>query len=141
MIDQLVSSHGRIFFGCWFNTSTGYINRIRGYHSVKDKLPGYKSGELPTTSYYATIDRKFEMHKVRTRPLLSLEAPLLYRSSWFVSTLYDFLPNSTHCSGVDTLTVNFPPAGGTLTKALGHWLSIRRRDQAKRWFKKRLLSR
>jgi hypothetical protein len=94
MIDQLVASRGKIFFGCFFSTFTGYINRIRyvqridsvidmyksalsdlscvsiccirsGYHSVKDKLPGYKSGELPTTYYYATIDKKFEMHKVR----------------------------------------------------------------------------
>lgn len=65
MIDQLVASRGKIFFGCWFSTFTGYINRIRGYHSVKDKLPGYKSGELPTTYYYATIPKKFEMHKVR----------------------------------------------------------------------------
>lgn len=65
MIDQLVASRGKIFFGCWFSTFTGYINRIRGYHSVKDKLPGYKSGVLPTTYYYATIEKKFEMHKVR----------------------------------------------------------------------------
>ncbi|KAG7347763.1 GDP-fucose protein O-fucosyltransferase [Nitzschia inconspicua] len=63
MIDQLVASRGKIFFGCWFSTFTGYINRIRGYHSVKDKQPGYKSGTLPTTYYYATISRKFEMHK------------------------------------------------------------------------------
>jgi hypothetical protein len=66
MIDQLVASRGRIFFGCWWSTFTGYINRIRGYHSVKDRLPGYKSGELPTTYYYAVKSRKFEMNKVRT---------------------------------------------------------------------------
>jgi hypothetical protein len=29
MIDQLVASKGRIFFGCFFSTFTGYINRIR----------------------------------------------------------------------------------------------------------------
>jgi hypothetical protein len=65
MIDQLVASRGNIFFGCWFSTFTGYINRIRGYHSVKDQLPGYQLGVLPTTYYYATIDKKFEMHQVR----------------------------------------------------------------------------
>jgi hypothetical protein len=26
MIDQLVASRGRTFFGCWFSTFTGYIN-------------------------------------------------------------------------------------------------------------------
>lgn len=63
MIDQLVASKGRVFFGCWFSTFTGYINRIRGYHSVKQKLPGYEDGILPTTYYYATIQNKFAMHK------------------------------------------------------------------------------
>jgi hypothetical protein len=63
MIDQLVASRGRVFFGCFFSTFTGYINRIRGYHSVNDKAPGYEQGELPTTYYYAPIDRKFAMHE------------------------------------------------------------------------------
>jgi hypothetical protein len=63
MIDQLVASRGRIFFGCWFSTFTGYINRIRGYHSVRDRLPGSDRGELPTTYYYATPERKLEMHR------------------------------------------------------------------------------
>ncbi len=62
-IDQLVASKGRIFFGCWFSTFTGYINRIRGYHSVKNKLPGYQNGTLPTTYYYATLRQKFTMHE------------------------------------------------------------------------------
>jgi hypothetical protein len=30
MIDQLITSRSRVFFGCWFSTFTGYINRIRG---------------------------------------------------------------------------------------------------------------
>jgi len=29
MIDQLIASRGRTFFGCWFSTFTGYINRLR----------------------------------------------------------------------------------------------------------------
>lgn len=61
MIDQLVASRGRVFFGCWFSTFTGFINRIRGYRAAKDKLPGYESGALPTSFYYATIAHKFEM--------------------------------------------------------------------------------
>ena len=61
MIDQLVASRGRIFFGCWFSTFTGFINRMRGYRSVKDKLPGHEQGALPTSYYYATLPHKFEM--------------------------------------------------------------------------------
>jgi hypothetical protein len=63
MIDQLVASRGNVFVGCWFSTFTGFINRIRGYRSQKDKLPGYEDGTLPTTYYYATPDKKYEMHK------------------------------------------------------------------------------
>jgi hypothetical protein len=63
MIDQLVASRGNVFVGCWFSTFTGFINRIRGYRSQKDKLPGYEDGTLPTTYYYATPDKRFEMHK------------------------------------------------------------------------------
>ena len=63
MVDQLIASRGRIFFGCWFSTFTGYITRLRGYHSQKDKAPGYKDGTLPSSYYYATIDKKFELHK------------------------------------------------------------------------------
>jgi hypothetical protein len=63
MMDQLVASRGRIFFGCFFSTFTGYINRIRGYHSVKDKAPGYEQGTLPHTYYYATPNKKLIMHE------------------------------------------------------------------------------
>ena len=44
-------------------TFTGYINRIRGYHSQNAKAPGYEMGELPTTYYYATPEKKLIMHK------------------------------------------------------------------------------
>jgi len=37
--------------------------RIRGYHSVKDKAPGHEHGVLPTSYYYVTKDREYEMHK------------------------------------------------------------------------------
>jgi len=48
---------------CFCTSYIGYINRIRGYHSVKSKLPGYQDGALPTTYYYATKDKKFEMQQ------------------------------------------------------------------------------
>lgn len=58
MIDQLVASRGRTFFGCWFSTFTGFINRMRGYRSVKDKLPGHEDGVLPTSFYYSSHSRR-----------------------------------------------------------------------------------
>jgi GDP-fucose protein O-fucosyltransferase len=63
MIDQLVASRGEIFFGCWHSTFTGFIMRVRGYHSVKDKLTGYENGLLPLSYYYAPSANRDVMHK------------------------------------------------------------------------------
>eukprot|EP00521_Asterionellopsis_glacialis_P006023 CAMPEP_0195281424 /NCGR_PEP_ID=MMETSP0707-20130614/739_1 /TAXON_ID=33640 /ORGANISM="Asterionellopsis glacialis, Strain CCMP134" /LENGTH=537 /DNA_ID=CAMNT_0040340307 /DNA_START=134 /DNA_END=1747 /DNA_ORIENTATION=- len=60
MLDQLVASKGRIFFGCWFSTFTGYINRIRGYHADALKLPGYEEG-IHESYYYALAEHKTKM--------------------------------------------------------------------------------
>lgn len=60
MIDQLVASRGRTFFGCWFSTFTGYINRLRGYHADEHQTPGYESGIIPSY-YYALEDRYMHM--------------------------------------------------------------------------------
>jgi len=50
MFDQLVASRGKVFVGTFYSTFTGYINRMRGYHSQKDRLPGYEMGQIE--SYY-----------------------------------------------------------------------------------------
>ena len=50
MIDQLVAYKSRVFFGTWWSTLSGYVNRMRGYYITKHKLEGYKDGSLP--SYY-----------------------------------------------------------------------------------------
>lgn len=63
MIDQLVASRGRNFFGCWHSTFTGFINRMRGYHAANRKLAGYEKGLLPNSYYYATIQNKLAMHQ------------------------------------------------------------------------------
>eukprot|EP00536_Pseudo-nitzschia_multiseries_P011676 jgi/Psemu1/260044/estExt_Genewise1Plus.C_4100014 len=70
MIDQLVASRGETFFGCWFSSFTGYIMRLRGYHSqlhlddgnTNPNAQAYKKGSLPNSFYYATRDRKTVMH-------------------------------------------------------------------------------
>lgn len=62
MIDQLVASRGRIFFGCWFSTFTGYINRLRGYHADDHQTPGYEMGIVPSY-YYALLDRYLHMQE------------------------------------------------------------------------------
>jgi hypothetical protein len=58
MVDQLITSRGRTFFGCWFSTFTGYINRLRGYHADDHQTPGYEDGIIP--SYYYTLEDRYD---------------------------------------------------------------------------------
>lgn len=60
MIDQLVASRSEVFFGAFFSTFTGYINRLRGYHSQKNKSPGYELGII--NSYYYVPDNLKEYY-------------------------------------------------------------------------------
>jgi len=52
MIDQLVASRGRVFFGCMHSTFSGFIFRVRGYHSQKEKTEGWDRGVLYKSFYY-----------------------------------------------------------------------------------------
>lgn len=52
MLDQLVASKGRVFFGTWFSTLSGYVNRMRGYYIAKHKLEGYKDGTMESYYFY-----------------------------------------------------------------------------------------
>lgn len=60
MIDQLVASRSRVYFGCWFSTFSSYINRIRGYHADRQKLPGFAMG-IVESYHYAPPEHKNKM--------------------------------------------------------------------------------
>jgi len=81
MIDQLVVSRGDRFFGCWFSTFSGYIMRLRGYHSQLEissssttnngdngggepnpNADAFSKGMLPNSYYYALEEHKTKMH-------------------------------------------------------------------------------
>lgn len=81
MIDQLVASRGRIFFGCFQSTFSGFIFRVRGYHSQKDKLPGSEEGTLHHSFYYSG-KREKNMYTEYTpvhSPFFSREYPTSWR--------------------------------------------------------------
>jgi GDP-fucose protein O-fucosyltransferase len=62
MVDQLVASRGKTFIGTYYSTFTGYINRVRGYHSEKDKAEGYELGVIH--SYFdIPLANKYEMRE------------------------------------------------------------------------------
>mmetsp|Transcript_8027 Transcript_8027/g.8252 ORF Transcript_8027/g.8252 Transcript_8027/m.8252 type:complete len:438 (-) Transcript_8027:245-1558(-) len=60
MLDQIIASKGEVFVGTFFSTFTGYINRMRGYHIAKYKLPGYEDGTMESY-YFVPENKKFVM--------------------------------------------------------------------------------
>jgi hypothetical protein len=77
MMDQLIASKGKVFAGTYYSTFTGYINRLRGYRSQKEKLPGYEMGQID--SYYIVPkDTKYVVKEYRAPypPYWSREFPL-----------------------------------------------------------------
>lgn len=80
MIDQLTSSRGRVFFGTWWSTLSGYINRMRGYSSQKNKLDGYLDGTLQSY-YFVPDEKKYQMtvYKPVKLPIYMREFPAAWR--------------------------------------------------------------
>mmetsp|Transcript_36571 Transcript_36571/g.49001 ORF Transcript_36571/g.49001 Transcript_36571/m.49001 type:complete len:625 (+) Transcript_36571:72-1946(+) len=79
MVDQLVAARGRTFVGVSYSTYSGYINRLRGYYSTKEKLEGYKGGVL-NSYYYSKPNDRNEMrvyHDIE-EPIWKREFPLAW---------------------------------------------------------------
>ena len=104
MVDQRVASRGDVFVGVFYSTFsgtcvrfcdvvvssclsdictafTGYINRMRGYHSQKEKLPGNEKGELKSY-YYVPHTQKLAMLKYQSvhAPFWAREFPTAWRN-------------------------------------------------------------
>ena len=80
MVEQIVCAHSDVFYGTWFSTFSGYINRIRGYLSTKYKHDGYKDGTLKSW-YFVPEFRRYEMIKyhVFRKPFYMREFPTSWR--------------------------------------------------------------
>jgi hypothetical protein len=80
MLDQRIASRGRTFVGVYYSTFTGYINRMRGYHSQKDKMPGWEKGEI-NSYFYVPLGSKLEMRMYSgiKNPMWGREFPVGWR--------------------------------------------------------------
>lgn len=61
-------------------TTVGYINRMRGYHSQKDRLPGWEKGEI-NSYFYIPLEHKLDMRKYTSikQPMWGREFPVGWR--------------------------------------------------------------
>jgi len=81
MLDQIIASKGRVFFGTYLSTFTGYITRLRGYYATKNQLDGYLEGS--TKSYYFYPDhQKYTLLEYRNveQPFWTNEYPAAWRN-------------------------------------------------------------
>eukprot|EP00559_Dactyliosolen_fragilissimus_P009977 CAMPEP_0184858704 /NCGR_PEP_ID=MMETSP0580-20130426/3790_1 /TAXON_ID=1118495 /ORGANISM="Dactyliosolen fragilissimus" /LENGTH=580 /DNA_ID=CAMNT_0027355005 /DNA_START=246 /DNA_END=1988 /DNA_ORIENTATION=- len=80
MLDQLVVYKSRVFFGTWWSTLTGYVNRMRGYYITKHKLDGFKDGTMKSY-YFVPEEKKFQMTQYRAvkLPIYMREFPTSWR--------------------------------------------------------------
>lgn len=80
MLDQLVASRGDKFFGTYYSTFTGFINRMRGYHADKAMLKGHEDGVIESY-FFAPETRRYDMAKFKppTPPYWPREFPLSWR--------------------------------------------------------------
>jgi len=80
MIDQLVAYKSRVFFGTWWSTLSGYVNRMKGYYITKNKLEGYKDGSM-YSYYFVPEERVKEMRQyIPIRfPIYCREFPISWR--------------------------------------------------------------
>ena len=86
LIDLLVASKSRTFFGTYQSTFSGYINRIRGYYTVQQKSEGYQDGLI--NSWYFSEEVKHDMrsyHPVHGQSTHSREYPTGWRDIDFTA--------------------------------------------------------
>lgn len=80
MLDQLIASKGRVFYGTFFSTLSGYIMRMRGYSGVKNKVEGYNNGGLKDSFYIYPAQRQPAMAKYE--PVMAGQWQREYPVSW-----------------------------------------------------------
>ena len=80
MLDQLIASKGRIFYGTFYSTFTGWIIRMRGYYIDKHQLEGSRSGTME--SYYFVPEDK----KMCMKSYIHIHFPFFareYQTAWY----------------------------------------------------------
>lgn len=79
MIDQLVASKGKVFFGTWPSTFSSYINRLRGYNSAKEGI--VSDGAID--SMYFSPDHMYDMMHYKSVDAPSSAWMREYPAAWY----------------------------------------------------------
>jgi len=83
LVEMMIAARSETFVGCYWSTFTGYIHRLRGYYSQKEKLPGYENGELRRSHHYNSVSfvqkNEYRVYKAVKRPAWYREFPIAWR--------------------------------------------------------------
>lgn len=79
MLDQLIASKGRVFFGTHFSTFTGFIDRMRGYHVGRNKEEGYEDGLMLDSYFFLPEYKDIKRKYARPRTTFSREFAIAWR--------------------------------------------------------------
>mmetsp|Transcript_3067 Transcript_3067/g.6376 ORF Transcript_3067/g.6376 Transcript_3067/m.6376 type:complete len:786 (+) Transcript_3067:1646-4003(+) len=80
LLDQLVASKGKVFYGTWPSTFSSYINRLRGYFSIKD---GIDTGGTINSFYFSKEHKNIMMeYKAVDHPSVSWMRE--YPDAWYL---------------------------------------------------------
>lgn len=79
-IDQIVASKSRTFVGTYYSAFTGYINRLRGYHSTVPEEDKRADG-IVASYYFApnAVRADMRVYKAIRRPFFAREWPVSWR--------------------------------------------------------------
>jgi hypothetical protein len=90
-VDQLVAARGKVFFGVYLSTFTGYINRLRGYYSVKEKREGYRDGIIESYHLVKPQDKNlYRTYHAFQSPAFMREYPVAWRDlDYGIEALYN----------------------------------------------------
>lgn len=81
MIEQIVASRSQNFWGTHTSSFTGYIVRLRGYYSIKEKWEGYREGKLIRTYYLAPkeVQNEMRIYQAVRMPFCHREFPVAWK--------------------------------------------------------------
>ncbi|KAL9188523.1 hypothetical protein ACHAXT_006901 [Thalassiosira profunda] len=80
LVEQVVASRGRIFFGTFYSTFSAFIMRLRGYYSVKERHDGHMTGVLLNSFYFGEEwKREMKLYQAIHKPLFGRDFPVAWR--------------------------------------------------------------
>lgn len=78
MVEQVVVAQGKTFHGTELSTFSAYINRLRGYYSIRNRSKGHEKGIIESYVFSDNQQFKFDKYKPIRPPFWMKE----FQAAW-----------------------------------------------------------